>query len=191
MVYGCESLGAEGAAYSDFYNRRADWGPTGNDVRHRFALSSVYELPFGTGRKFLANSPVRYVVGGWVALNPIDSDHNYYDPRRSVRTETHKLIVNFSAAPALMDPSQSWRPRADTVVPPNPARAWHTPMELYDLRSDPWERKDLARDQAQAGVLKDLRSRLREHMEATRDPILEGAVTSPMHRKAVDWLRTD
>src|SRR5664280_478524 len=59
--------------------------------------------------------------------------HDYYDPRRSVRSQTHKLIVNFSSAPAFMDPSQSWRPRADTVVPPNHALSYHPPLELYDL----------------------------------------------------------
>ncbi len=28
-------LGAEGGVYSDYYNRRADYGPSENDVRHR------------------------------------------------------------------------------------------------------------------------------------------------------------
>jgi len=63
--------------------------------------------------------------------------HDYYDPRRSVRSNTHKLIVNFSSAPAFMDPSQSWRPRADTVAPPNHALAYHAPFEFYDLAQDP------------------------------------------------------
>jgi len=115
--------------------------------------------------------------------------HNYYDPRRSVRTETHKLIVNFSAAPAFMDPSQSWRPRSDTVTPPNPARAYHPMLELYDLRNDPWEQKNLAGDPSQASVLRQLGDRLRHHMESTADPLLAGAVTSPLHTRAVHWLK--
>ena len=114
--------------------------------------------------------------------------HDYYDPRRSVRTATHKLIVNFSSAPAFMDPSQSWRPRADTVVPANHAMAYHPPFELYDLEKDPWEQKDVATDPAYAATLRDLRASLAGQMQKTQDPILQGAVTSPLHRKSQAWL---
>ncbi|MBN1346287.1 MAG: sulfatase [Phycisphaerae bacterium] len=110
--------------------------------------------------------------------------HDYYDPRRCIRTETHKLIVNFSSAPAFMDPSQSWRPRSDTVEPPNHALAYHPVAELYDLRNDPWEQKDLAKDPAHATVRKELLTRLHRHLSETQDPILTEAVVSPMHRKA-------
>jgi len=58
-------LGAEGGTYSNLYNRRADYGPSENDIAHRLTASSVYELPFGTGKKFLATSRLRHVVGGW------------------------------------------------------------------------------------------------------------------------------
>lgn len=115
--------------------------------------------------------------------------HDYYDPRRSVRTESHKLIVNFSSAPAFMDPSQSWRPRSDTVVPPNHALAYHPPFELYDLSRDPWEQTDVAGDAGYAEELKNLRGRLLRHLQETRDPILEGAVTSPLHRRSQAWLK--
>lgn len=114
--------------------------------------------------------------------------HDYYDPRRSIRTATHKLIVNFSSAPAFMDPSQSWRPRADTVVPANHALAYHPPFELYDLSRDPWEQKDLARDASLAAVLNELRAQLAAHMKATQDPILNGAVTSPLQQRSQSWL---
>lgn len=115
--------------------------------------------------------------------------HDYYDPRRSVRTETHKLIVNFSSAPAFMDPSQSWRPRSDTVVPPSHAVSYHSTFELYDLVQDPWEQRDVANEAAYAPMLADLRSRLRQHMEENGDPLLAGAVSPPQHLRSVAWLR--
>jgi arylsulfatase A-like enzyme len=114
--------------------------------------------------------------------------HNYYDPQRSVRTARYKLIVNFSAAPSFMDPSQSWRPRSETVVPMDPARAYHSPLELYDLAEDPNETKNLAQTPAMSSVLKDLQAQLQRHLKETGDPILNGAVTNPMHRRALDWL---
>ena len=116
--------------------------------------------------------------------------HDYYDPRRSVRTESHKLIVNFSSAPAFMDPSQSWRPRSDTVTPPNHALAYHPPCELYELTRDPWEQKDVSADPSHMAALGDLRSRLIAHLRNTQDPILKGAVTGPLHRRAQAWLES-
>lgn len=114
--------------------------------------------------------------------------HDYYDPRRSVRTRTHKLIANFTTAPSFMDPSQSWRPRSDTSTPKNHALSYHRPVELYDLEKDPWEQVDLAADPAHAPVLGSLQRLLRQHLRATDDPILDGAVTSPMHRRTAAWL---
>lgn len=114
--------------------------------------------------------------------------HDYYDPRRSVRTARHKLIVNFTSAPAFMDPSQSWRPRADTVVPANHALAYHPPYEFYDLASDPWEQKDVSKEEAYAPALEDLRKQLIEHLQSTADPILAGAVTPPLHKRSQAWL---
>ncbi|HXG55647.1 MAG TPA: carboxypeptidase-like regulatory domain-containing protein [Vicinamibacterales bacterium] len=51
--------------YSDFYNRAADYGPSGNDIRHRLTVSGVYELPVGPGKRFLPAHWLGQVVGGW------------------------------------------------------------------------------------------------------------------------------
>ena len=110
--------------------------------------------------------------------------HDYYDPRRCIRTRTHKLIVNFTTAPYFMDPSQSWRPRADTLVPENHAMAYHDHVELYDLRDDPWELSDLAGLPEHAGTVRELLARLYRHLVDSGDPILAGAVTAPHHRTA-------
>ena len=59
-------VGNDSGPYSDFYNRRLDNGYSGNDVPHRMTFASVYELPFGTGRRFLkGNNPLRWVLGDW------------------------------------------------------------------------------------------------------------------------------
>lgn len=115
--------------------------------------------------------------------------HDYYDPRRAVRTERFKLIVNFSAAPAFMNTSQSWRPRVDTEDPKYPMLAYHPLTELYDLTADPLERENLADRPEYREVHRALLARLFRWMRETRDPLLDGAVTSPLHRRAVEALR--
>ncbi len=51
--------------YSDYYNRQLDYGPSGNDIRHRFTVSSVYELPIGQGKRFLSNNVAGRILGGF------------------------------------------------------------------------------------------------------------------------------
>jgi arylsulfatase A-like enzyme len=114
--------------------------------------------------------------------------HDYYDPRRCIRTTGHKLIVNFTAAPAFMDPSQSWQRRTVTTVPPAPALAYHPLLELYDLAADPHEWQNLAAEPAAAEIRRDLLARLHQWMEASADPLLAGAVTPPLHRQALAAL---
>ncbi len=58
-------------AFTNFYNQKNDWGLSGNDVRHRFVFSSIYELPFGRTRHFhIENRALDLVAGGW-SLGPI------------------------------------------------------------------------------------------------------------------------
>ena len=114
--------------------------------------------------------------------------HDFYDPRRAIRTETHKLIVNFSTAKAFMDPSQMWRPSSDTTVPPNNAATHHPYVELFDLVRDPWEQKDVAQRPEYAATRDQLLKRLYRQMVDTHDPLLQGAVTSPQHRRTMKIL---
>jgi arylsulfatase A-like enzyme len=116
--------------------------------------------------------------------------HDYYDPRRAIRTQTHKLIVNFTTAPAFMDASQSWRPQSDVVTPQNHAMSYHPDLELYDLTKDPWEQKNVAQQAAYASVRRELLQRLYQHLVETKDPILQGAITSPQHRRALELLQS-
>ena len=59
------AAGTNNGPYSNYYNRRADRGYSGNDIPNRFVFSTVYELPFGAGKKWLTAGPLGMVVGGW------------------------------------------------------------------------------------------------------------------------------
>jgi hypothetical protein len=53
-------------SYTDYYNPKAMWGLSGNDLRQRFVVTTVYELPFGKGKPFAVDSTLLdEVVGGW------------------------------------------------------------------------------------------------------------------------------
>ena len=108
--------------------------------------------------------------------------HDYCDPRRFIRTRTHKLIANFSTAPFFMDPSQSWQRGTITKTPDNPPYAYHPPVELYDLEADPLETNNLVESDEHVGLLGDLLRRLHRWMVETEDPLLAGIPNSPMHR---------
>lgn len=62
---GNNAFGNEGNSYSNFYNRRADWGPSTLDIRHRLTASSVFQLPFGKGKPYLNRHWTRILAGGW------------------------------------------------------------------------------------------------------------------------------
>jgi len=110
-------IGAEGGTYSNYYNRRADYGPSENDIRHRLTLSSVYELPFGNGKKFLSDSWVRHIAGNWSvgSILTLQSGAPF--------TVTTQANTVFSAAGAL---------RADVLRNPNLPNSERTLSRWFD-----------------------------------------------------------
>jgi hypothetical protein len=60
-----QGLGDEGGPYSNFYNRRADYGPSTNDIRQRLTWSSVYQIPYGRGRRWGSNNLAGAIFGNW------------------------------------------------------------------------------------------------------------------------------
>ncbi len=99
------AVGASGGPYSNLYDRRADRGPSDNDIRHRFTWSSVYEMPFGKGRRFLTQHPLRYVAGDWAVGSVVSLQSG---PPFTVTTQTN--TTNAFSAGAL---------RADVLRDPN------------------------------------------------------------------------
>ncbi len=85
--------------WSNYYNRRADWGPSANDIRNRLSFSAVYELPFGPKHPYLATNPLGRVLGGWTIGNVTTVQSQ---PPMAVTTATNNCNC-FSAGPQRPD----------------------------------------------------------------------------------------
>lgn len=75
--YGGGGQSASNSAYfQNLYNMASEWGPAYFDNTHNFVFSYVYQLPYGSGKRFgsHANAVARYVLGGW-QISGIVSDH--------------------------------------------------------------------------------------------------------------------
>jgi hypothetical protein len=68
---------ADNGTPSDKYDLMADWGPTANDVRHRFVGNVIYQLPWGIqfGTIVTANSAPPYNITTGTDVNR-DGDNN-------------------------------------------------------------------------------------------------------------------
>jgi N-sulfoglucosamine sulfohydrolase len=103
-----------------------------------------------------------------------------YYPMRMIRTRQHKYILNLAHQleyPFASDlyGSPTWQgvlKRGDKRLGQRDLNSFlhRQREELYDLDKDPNELQNVAGDPSYAGVLKELRSRLREWQEKTKDP---------------------
>lgn len=69
-AHGLDNVGGDGGSNGpvpqDPKNRRADWGSSNSDVRHRVNLATTYQLPFGPGKKLASGGgPLGHIIGGW------------------------------------------------------------------------------------------------------------------------------
>jgi N-sulfoglucosamine sulfohydrolase len=113
--------------------------------------------------------------------------HTYYEPMRSVRTSTHKLIVNMEISSQIDVPNDI---RLSPIYPqmlPEITRG-RVPVELYDLVNDPQEQTNLTGQLALTDIEADLKERLLRWMQTTHDPILEGPIPSPYYQRTRGWL---
>lgn len=110
--------------------------------------------------------------------------HTYFDPKRSVRSDDAKLILNLSNAPRAMDPTQSWMHRSIPVDLAGPTIGTSPMMEFYDLLADPDELENLIDDPASAERIAEFAAALWSWMLDTADPLLVRP-TSPRHAAAL------
>jgi hypothetical protein len=64
-TYAQFEAGESDLGMQNYYDRAAEKALSGNDVRHRLAWSSVYEIPLGKGRAMLTQGPLATILGGW------------------------------------------------------------------------------------------------------------------------------
>jgi Carboxypeptidase regulatory-like domain len=60
----CDGCG-NGDTVQNAYNRRAQRSAADNDVRLRYTLGGMFELPFGRGKRFLQSGVGSAIAGGW------------------------------------------------------------------------------------------------------------------------------
>lgn len=102
--------------------------------------------------------------------------HDEYNPMRAVRTERFKYVRNFGRRPKVYLPLDVFSGASGPAVFEDCYFYLRDGEELYDLAADPWEQRNLASSPEHAGVVADLRGRVRAWMEATDDPLLRGDV---------------
>jgi hypothetical protein len=49
----------------NFWDQRTAWGVSSYDITHFLSWATVYELPFGTGRKWFRRGPASWILGNW------------------------------------------------------------------------------------------------------------------------------
>ena len=99
---------------------QAEYGNSDFDVRNRFVLSSIYELPFGHGKHFMGNATgfANQVVGGWQIANILSiSSGNWY----TVLDANGNFANSDGGAGGVSQrPDQVGNPNQAGIVPGNP-----------------------------------------------------------------------
>lgn len=103
--------------------------------------------------------------------------HTSYEPARAVRTERYKYVRYFDDTWDRVNLSNIDGSTVKNLYLENGLAERRKPSEcLFDLYYDVFETNNVAHDECYAEVLDDMRSRLRDFMERTDDPLLKGAI---------------
>ena len=85
---GLTSSGMQNAA-----DRSAEWAIGSSDTPQNFWISTIYELPFGRGKKYLQSGPAEKIFGGW----SISGILNYQSGTPLAVTQANQLAIFNSA----------------------------------------------------------------------------------------------
>ena len=115
------------------------------DRTHRIAVTALYDLPFGPGRRFAsgARGLIAHLISGWQfnVIGEIQSGTPTAMPNGILRQDSVKLPKDEQTLDRWFDNSTRTNPRPDggyawDTLPPNAFRV--APMRMRDVR-DPWE----------------------------------------------------
>ena len=117
------------------------------------------------------------------------TNHCLYEPIRCVRTEDHKLILNFenNAEPEVPSDITDGKTYKAMV---NSLRNTRQRLELYDLKKDRWEKNNVVSDQEYSQIKTKLLKKLISCMEKTKDHLLQAPVPSPHYMKTLEFIQT-
>jgi hypothetical protein len=65
--FNAENGSGGGSVVQNYFDPRNAYGPSSYDIRNYFSWSTLYQLPFGQGQRWLQKGIASYVVGGWRA----------------------------------------------------------------------------------------------------------------------------
>lgn len=120
--------------------------------------------------------------GGVTGDRPVFAEVTYhaaYEPMRAVRTDRYVWIRRFEEDPRPVPANVDDSPAKEAWLAAGGIDRPQAAGELYDRWLDPMETRNLADDPAFGAVRAGLEARLRQWMEETGDPLLEGAVPLP------------
>jgi arylsulfatase A-like enzyme len=105
--------------------------------------------------------------------------HAAYEPQRCIRTERWKYIRRFDDYPTVVLANCDESATKEVLIEAGWGDQPVPREELFDLVFDPQEERNLAGDEAHAGVRDELSERLERWMRETDDPLLDGPVPAP------------
>ena len=104
--------------------------------------------------------------------------HDLFDPIRCIRNKYYKLIINFDSDRIIKVPGDAmmgatYKTMLDQLI--NVKERY----ELYDLKKDKFERKNLAQNKKYKKIRLDLLKKIAKWMKYTKDPLLSNQIKSP------------
>src|SRR5262249_14962913 len=113
--FGVENgAGQGGSAVQNFYDPNSNYGPTGYDIPHFLSWYTVYELPFGRGKRWLQKGPFSWFLGNWQTNyifqtrsgQPFNLNVNG-DPAAITGDSSFGTVTNYSRPNLIADPYQA------------------------------------------------------------------------------------